>query len=331
MEHQQYIRQGFDSEQAKILAAMQPTIDAELARAAPPAHIADRTLTDLVQKYEEKWPQICYVKGGSRARKAMELVLSGQLHGLPDADGNDLWLIRGYRCSKKGGWCDCQDRVLCDPTYGKLCQHRLAVALKTNWLGDQHPALLEYVRRIIEESPESPCIDLLVERDYDWHNEGSCARVAGYWHHGMSQHKRVASGGDMPVTITQFQWVLAQVGYGLAELPKKLPGMTDYYYRIAKGEGLVIDDTIFYHKGRTWRMEDRERMRRFQLADLAASIDQWVNGVIKIDLSRYEAKRVFELNKRMQGEAVQAAEVWQNLPDALKNSILDQEGVQYAN
>lgn len=336
MDHQHYIKQGFDPEQAKILVMMQPAIDAELARIPEPTARAlssgDRGLLDLVEKYEARWPQIIYVGNkGSRARRAMEAVLSGQIHRLPDQDGNDLWLVRGHRCSKAAGWCDCEDRVYCDPIYGKLCQHRLAVALKSNWLGDRHEAFLGYLRSVIEQAGDVPYLDILIQRDYDYHHEGDAARVAGHWRIGTNQAERLPSAGVMPVTVTQFKWALEQLGWGLVDLPLKAPGFQDYYYRIAAGEGLPIDDTIFYKKGRTWAMEDRERMRRFRLADLAASLEFWLNGPIRIDLSRYEAKRVTELRQRMKTESLQAAEVWQNLPDILKNSILDQEGVQYAN
>ena len=31
----------------------------------------DQALFDLVERYERKWPEIIYARGGSRARKAM--------------------------------------------------------------------------------------------------------------------------------------------------------------------------------------------------------------------------------------------------------------------
>ena len=57
------------------------------------------------------------------------------------------------------------------------------------------------------------------------------------WHHGMSQHVRLTPLEIIPVTLPQFQWVMGQLGWALVDLPMKLPGFTDYYYRIAKGDG----------------------------------------------------------------------------------------------
>lgn len=330
-----FVSQGWDPAQAAILAAMQPVIDAELARSATATKLSPevQSLSDLVALYEQKWPEICYVKGGSRARKAMDIVLRGDIVGMSPRDNHDVWLVAGYLCSKAGNWCDCKDMaapVL--PHYGKLCCHRLAVALKTNWYGDKNPALLAYLQPILDAAP-GPFVDLLVERDYDYHGEGNRARVAGYWHHGMSQHDRLVPSQIVPVTLPQFQWAMEQVGWALAELPIKLPGDTDYYYRIAprSGDGFILTESIFWHRGRTARMEMREQMRRFLLIELAAHLKEWINAPIHIELSNYEAKRVTEIRYRMGHESVQAAEVWAALPESLQNVILDNGGIRYAN
>lgn len=330
-------RMGWDSGQAAILAQMQPIIDAELARnAAPVAQLSPeaQALTELVEVYERKWPEIMYVKGGSRARKAMDYVLRGDVLSTgSDKNSHDTWLVAGHMCSKKGLWCNCKDMQA--PTidhYGKLCAHRLAVALKTNWYGNKHVVLLEYLRPICESAP-GEYVDLLVERDYDYHGEGNRSRVAGYWCHGMNQHARLSPSEIMAFTLPQFQWVMAELGWALVELPIKLPGDTDYYYRIApaRADGFLLTESIFWHRGRTWRMSDRESMRRFQLVELAAHLKEWVNAPIAIKLNNYESKRVMELRYRMEQESMQAAEIWAALPESLQNAILENEGVNYAN
>lgn len=325
----QFVKQGWDPTQAVILAAMQPAIDAELA-SNEPATVATtperQALLDLVDLYERKWPEILYVKGGSRARKAMDYVLRGYVLATgSDRSGNDLWLVAGHKCSKRGEWCECKDMAA--PVikhYGKLCCHRLAVALKTNWYGDKHPALLEYLRTITGAA-NGPFIDLLVERDYDYHHEGNRARVAGFWAHGMSRHQRLAPQDIIAVTLPQFQWTMGELGWSLIDLPMKLPGDTDYYYRIAQGNGLVLTEPVFWHRGRTWRMEDREQMRRLQLVDLAAHIEEWLNAPLTISLNSYEAKRVTELRFRMKNESLQAAEVWAALPETVQMALIEEE------
>lgn len=329
---QQYINQGWDPTQAAIMLEVQKGI-ADAAKRAQEVDATRAPLLELVEKYEREWPEIHYAKGGSRARKAMEIVLNGGLYRVVEADrsGNDLWRVGSYQCSKRGGWCDCHDEKAPTVTkYGKLCQHRLAVALKTNWNGDRHPELLAWLQPILNAAP-GEFVDLLVERDYDWHGEGNRVRVAGYWYHGMSQHIRLSPLDIIQVTLPQFQWVMAQLGWSLADLPIKLAGFTDYYYRVAKGDGVPLDETIFWHKGRTWAMEDRERMRRFHLRDIALHLDAFVKSLLYVDLSHYEAERVMQLHQRLAENQEQAAEVWQSLPDTVKQFILDNKGVDYAN
>lgn len=336
-------QQGWDPVQIKILQQVQigikleqeqPSKSDEAKAVQPQPSDPNRSaLLELVEKYEKAWPEIHYAAGGSRARKAMEIVLNGGLYRLLEADahGNDLWRVGAHQCSKRGGWCDCRDeKAPIVQARGKLCQHRLAVALKTNWQGDRHPELLAYLRPILEQAP-GEFVDLLIERDYDWHGEGNRARVAGYWQHGMSQHERLVPAAIIPITLPQFQWTMAQLGWALVQLPFKLPGFTDYYYRVAKGEGLPLEELTFWHKGRTWQMADRERMRRFQLRDIALHLEAFVKSPLYTDLSPYEASRVTGLYRQFCENQQQAAEVWSGLPATVKQFILDHKGIDYAN
>lgn len=325
---------GWDSEQQAILAKIRPVIEAELT--IVPAPVAKPSpevvaLTELVEKYEVKWPEIRYVKGGSRARKGMEYVLRGDVILVgTDQRGGDVWLVGGHRCSKKGLWCECKDMQAPDILhYGKLCCHRLAVALKTNWHGDQNHALLDYLRSITANDGEF--VDVIVQRVYDYHNDGNRAYVAGYWAHGVSKHARLSPSDIIQVSLPQFQWALSQMGWGLIELPIKLPGWSDYYYRIARGDGLLLNEAVFWHRGRTWRMEDRERMRRLDLQQFALHLDDLVNGHFAIKLSSYEAHRVIEIRQKFEAQAITARDVWSALPETLQMSILENGGIVYAN
>lgn len=280
-------------------------------------------LLDLAAKYEAKWPEICYVKGGSRARKAVELVLDGRVLSLGrDPNGDDLWLVNGHRCSKAGQWCECEDRIRTDPTYGKLCVHRLAVALKTNWLGERHPQLLAWLGPLVDGRSE---FTLLVERDYEWHGDGQQATVAGY-QGDDHQVIRLAPAERMPVTLVQFQWVLDELGWSIADLPQKLPGWSDYLYPLRNGIGLTCVKEIFFHKGRTPQMEERERMRRLVLQDIAMHLSEVLRGPIQIDLPAWEARRVAEMVQKIETESITAQEVWAHLPIRLQLAILENDG-----
>ncbi len=124
---------------------------------------------------------------------------------------------------------------------------------------------------------------------------------------------------------------MAQLGWALVDLPMKLAGFTDYYYRIAKGDGLPIEEIVFWHKGRTWAMEDRERMRRFHLRDIALHLDAFVKSQLYVDLSSYEAERVMQLHAQLAVNQEQALEVWEALPNTVKQFILENKGANYAN
>ena len=322
---QDFLREGWDREQAENLILIQQGIQMEQdAHAA--AQQRTQALTELVERYEAKWPEICYVKGGSRARKGMEIVLSGGLwqKGV-DHQGNDLWAVGAHVCSKAGGFCSCEDRVYVDPKFGKLCAHRLAVALKTNWGGDRNEALLDYLKRSFADS--SHYVDLLVERDYFFHGNGDRVRVAGCWLPGRTSYERLTPAETIDVTLPQFQWALNEMKWGMAGLPVKLPGQTDYFYRLIPGEGLPVTQGMFYHRGMTWAMEHREMMRRLDLREIARNLEEFLSWPFPVALSEYEAKRVHELRVMMKKNEVQAADVWAALPEELRISILENEAI----
>lgn len=279
-------------------------------------------LNDLAAKYEAKWPEIAYAKGGSRARRAVEYVLDGRVQPLgPDAYGNDLWVVNGNRCSKAGKWCECEDRIRTDPTYGKLCSHRLAVALKTNWLGNRHPDLLEWLRPLTENRDE---LTLLVEREYEWHGDGQTVVIAGY-RLDKRQPVRLLPAERMSVTLVQFQWVLAELNWSMADLPQKLPGWIDYFYPLRRGEGVSCVKETFFHKGRTPQMEERERMRRWLLMDIANHLPEFLAGPLNLHLPEWEARRVADLVQSMKAGQLAAQELWATLPVKVQIAVLESD------
>ena len=80
---------------------------------------------------------------------------------------------------------------------------------------------------------------------------------------------------------------------------------------------------IFFHKGRTPQMEERERSRRMVLADIAANLETILRGPIPITLSPCETKRVYELRQELERQEAVAGEVWSRLPGSLRAAIVE--------
>ncbi len=280
-------------------------------------------LAELAAKYEEKWPEIRYAKGGSRAQKAMTFVVEGRIWSEgADRYGHDVWTVNGIRCSREGKWCECEDRIRTDAKYGKLCCHRLAVALKTNWLGDKHPALVEALTELIAEHGATDELTLIVDRYYGCDEDGERCALAGY----MDEYRRVAWPAQQRIqfTLPQCQNTLAAIGWSLADLPVKLPGWSDYLYTIREGGGLELTPEIFYHRGRTPQMEERERNRRMVLLEIARDLPLLLAGPLPVHLSAWEAKRVMELRWELERQEATAGAVWSRLPAELRTAIIEQ-------
>ena len=285
-------------------------------------------LLDLALRYEAKWPEIAYAKGGSRARKAMQYVLEGRLQSLGyDQAGHDLWIVNGNRCSKAGKWCECEDRIRTDAHYGKLCAHRLAIALKTHWLGDKNPELINALVALIDY--ERTRLDLLVERTYARHGDGERTALVG-WIDDKQRRQTWPHSLHVPFTLPQFQHALAAIGgWSMTELPFNLGGVSGYYrYSVAAGGALPATPEIFYQKQRTDLSIERERSRKMLLADIAANLPTILAGPLALTLSDWEAKRVMQLRYEMQREAATAAEVWSRLPEAVRLAIIEAQSTQ---
>lgn len=287
----------------------------------PPLPSAE--LADLVARYEAKWPEIAYAKGGSRARKAMQYVLEGRCQQAGTDDlGNDIWIVNSNRCSKAGKWCECEDRIRTDLTYGKLCAHRLAIALKTHWMGDKNPDLINALVALLQYNARR--LDLLVDRTYAHHGDGERTVLVG-WIDENRQHQTWPPALRVPFTLPQFQNALQAIGgWGLLELPFNLGGNAgNYRYTIAADGALPPTPEIFYQKQRTGIAIERERSRKMLLADIAANLPDVLAGPLSITLSDWEAKRVMQLRHEMQRQQATAAEVWSRLPEPVRLAILE--------
>jgi demethoxyubiquinone hydroxylase (CLK1/Coq7/Cat5 family) len=109
----------------------------------------------------------------------------------------------------------------------------------------------------------------------------------------------------------------------MSDLPQKMPGWIDYLYPLRQGLGVACAKETFFHKGRTPQMEERERMRRWMLLDIAMHLAEFLAGPLNLDLSEWEAKRVAKLVQNMRDGEVSAQEVWEGLSPTLQVAVLE--------
>ena len=284
----------------------------------------DQALFDLVERYERKWPEIIYARGGSRARKAMQYVQEGRLHAIgSDQAGHDLWVVNGNRCSKAGKWCECEDRIRTDITYGKLCAHRLALALRAHWDGARNDALVDALASLTAHGAQH--LEMLIERIYGARTDERMTLVG--WIDERRQRQTWPHRLHVVFTLPQFQEALRIFGgWGIAEMPQNLGGASYYYrYSIAATGALPPTPEIFYARQRTVASLDRQHSRRLQLTEIAAHLPEILSGPITFTLGEWEARRVTELRAEMAQRQASAAEVWSRLPEQLRQSILESQ------
>lgn len=277
-------------------------------------------LIELVERYERKWPEISYARGGSRARKAMQYVQEGRLYAIGSTEaGHDLWSVNGNRCSKTGKWCECEDHIHTDPTYGKLCAHRLALALRAHWDGARNDALVDALASLTAHGAQR--LNLLVERIYGTRERTT---LVG-WIDDRRQRQTWPHKLHVLFTLPQFQEALRVFGgWGMAEMPQNLGGISYYYrYAIAASGALPPTPEIFYARQRTDAALERQRSNRLMLTDIAAHLPEILSGPIAFNLGEWQARRVAELRMEMLQRQATAAEIWSRLPEELRQSILD--------
>lgn len=295
-----------DRELAKV-AALQGEIAAQDPR-------EKERLTELARLYDTKWPMITYSKGGSRSDRAVGFILEGNVVHV----GGDNYRVNGSRCTLQAGNCECQDRAYRDTIDGKLCAHRLALMLKENWHGDRCYPLLDMLQLL---AGHGEYVEILMERDYAYHGFGERAAVAGYKLPSQLEPVHFLPGDRYTVTLVQFQWAMREAGWGLLCLPEKLPDNSHYYYRVAPGDWMPIVHQSFYFRGMTEAMQLRERMRRFTLLELAATLKQITAGPVQLTFSEYDAKRIVNTRIKMDREGLQWADL-EALPETLQATLL---------
>lgn len=295
----------------QIKAREEAKLEAMLAQMPDYTAVGDpsqeqQRLSELADLYAEKWPWIVYAKGGSRAHKAIGLLLEGHV----THEAGDLYRVKGHRVNLKGKQCDCKDHVRFDKVDGKLCIHRLAVMLQQNWYGVRCQPLVT----LIEQIDGYEYIDLWFERDYAYHGHGEVVRLVGYQLPRQKYPIRFMPHERVEVTLVQFKWAMDQTGYGMARLPEKIPNTFDYVYRIFRGEGLPIIKQSFHFRGRTDAMIQREKTRRITAIEWALMLGKLEALPVKVSFSPYEAKRIVEMRIAIDKHGIRAVDI-EALPD----------------
>lgn len=215
--------------------------------------IQDPQLQDFVHRACIAWPAIMYKgKRDSRAHKAADLIERGRVHHL----GGDRYDVDGKRCQVDLDICDCADHARGAPAYpkvGRLCKHRLAARMYRAWQGDQNATLAAFLARFIG----TPGVTLIIEWDYETNRR----QIVGYVD-DRTRHRWPGNRG-IPFTWQQFRLELGAINWGLLELPQKGSGNSyEYFYRIAPGRGIVINEHTMHTYGINEMMVERNLDRR---------------------------------------------------------------------
>lgn len=225
----------------------------------------DPELLHLIDLACTAWPAIQYRnKRDSRAHKAAELVERGRVQHL---DGT-RYEVDGKRCDAELDICECADHAHGAPAYpkvGRLCKHRLAARMYRRWAGDRNPQLADFLTQFLSTAGAT----MIVE----WNYETDVRKVVGY----VYQRQRVRWPGNQGIEFTwqQLRYELGQIEWGLLELPSKGSGNSyEYYYPLAPGRGIVLNEHTMATKGFNAVMAERNLARRLTnkfASDLAAA------------------------------------------------------------
>ena len=212
----------------------------------------DPKLLELVAKALNAWPELVYRgKRDSRAHKAAELVERGRVRPL----GHGRYDVDGKRCDVDLDSCECADHAHGAPWYpkvGRLCKHRLAARMFRAWQGDRNERLHSLLERFIGAGP----VGLIVEWDYETNRR----QVVGF----IRNRQRTRWPGNQGIEFTwlQLRAELGSIDWGLAELPQKGSGNSyEYYYPIAPGRGIEINEHTMAVKGVNGIMVERNLSR----------------------------------------------------------------------
>lgn len=334
---QEVLQAGWSEEVADMMLVISGSTQAYLDAHPPRQSLEYETeLKKIASQYDAKFP-LRYVGDNrielSRADTAIGYILKGSIY--PVNLENDIWFVAGHTCSKRNNHCTCKDNAYEADGYGRLCAHRLAVIFKTNCKGLRNERLVNAISAVAEQTRgvNGRYFDLLVTREYIYerHADGELPTLAGYWTFGMHEHFRVAPKEEIPFTIPHFQSALQELGLSLMQEPIKLDGWTDYYYRVQLDtNGLAMTDSVFQLRGRTWRMEDRERDRRAFLLMLSLEVataehpEDYFNGPLKINLGEYETRRFVDVFQQVKNSRLARAD-WAAMSEAEKLASLEND------
>ena len=192
----------------------------------------NRMLAALVATVEEKFPDVCYKAGGSRAKAAAEFVELKAVVYAGDINGVDYWTMGGYTTSIKGGGCTCLDEGAPNHS-GKMCKHRLAAMFVRKIQTAQTDRLTE----ILSFDGESITLRVLVingsERKYS---------LAGYRYAGQNWVKFEDREDYIDFSASRFENAMTEAGWAMVQRPIKQPSLY-YHYMLARGEaGYHLED-----------------------------------------------------------------------------------------
>lgn len=215
--------------------------------------IRDKQLLELIDLACRAWPAIMYRnKRDSRAHRAADLVERGRVRHL----NGSRYDVDGKRCDADLDICECADHAHQAPFYaevGHLCKHRIAARMYRRWAGDRSEQLADFLTRFLS----TPGATLIVEWDYETNRR----QVVGY----VYNRKRTRWPGNQGIEFTwqQLRYELGRIDWGLVELPQKGSGNSyEYYYSIAPGRGIELNEHTMQTYGINQPMTERALTRR---------------------------------------------------------------------
>lgn len=184
-------------------------------------------LKQLVETVETKFPVVLYVKGGSRAQEAVNLIKANEIVYVGESYGIDYYRCHGHTTSVKGGGCTCADEgAFVDGK--KFCKHRLAAMFLVKLSG--HPETR--LAKLLADAPS----DELTLRVYVLHTiDGDKYRMDGHRYGGQTW-QRYERDDCWNFTFQQFERATKAAGWTLASRPVKQPSMY-FHYQLARGVG----------------------------------------------------------------------------------------------
>lgn len=193
----------------------------------------EEKLAEMVATVEQKFPIVLYKDGGSRARKAAEIVLGKTISKVGDTHGVDYWRVGSHTASISGGGCTCADEGAF--VQGKkFCKHRIAAMFVVKLEGSPEARL----RKLFADSPSD---EMTLRVFVLFSMDGNIYRVEGHRYAG-SNWVRYERDGFVELTIRQFDEVLFSAGWSMSGRPVKQPSMyMNYFFVRGRGGFSTVD------------------------------------------------------------------------------------------